>query len=118
MKVEALNVGWVSGAAAIWRQGEDPEARVRFPVPAYVVETETERILIETGPKLWGSRAGDRAEVVVRERAFVVELLRVLGVALQDRDDLPHVLLLISHRVLLASGASPAYDARHPRSGS
>jgi N-acyl homoserine lactone hydrolase len=49
LKVEALNVGWVSGAAAIWRQGEDPEARTRFPVPAYVVETETERILIDTG---------------------------------------------------------------------
>jgi glyoxylase-like metal-dependent hydrolase (beta-lactamase superfamily II) len=49
LRVEALNVGWVSGAAAIWRQGEDPEARIRFPVPAYVVETEDERILIDTG---------------------------------------------------------------------
>lgn len=49
MRVEALNVGWVSGAAAIWRQGEDPEARIRFPVPAYVVETASERILIDTG---------------------------------------------------------------------
>ncbi len=49
LKVEALNVGWVSGAAAVWRQGEDPEARIRFPVPAYVIETETERILVDTG---------------------------------------------------------------------
>lgn len=49
MKVEALNAGWVSGAAAIWRQGEDSEARTRFPVPAYVVETDSERILIDTG---------------------------------------------------------------------
>jgi N-acyl homoserine lactone hydrolase len=49
LRVEALNVGWVSGAAAIWRQGEDPEQRIRFPVPAYVVETEAERILIDTG---------------------------------------------------------------------
>ncbi|HXS33374.1 MAG TPA: N-acyl homoserine lactonase family protein [Solirubrobacterales bacterium] len=49
MKVEALNVGWVSGAAAIWRQGEDPEQRTRFPVPAYLIETESERILVDTG---------------------------------------------------------------------
>ena len=49
MRVEALNAGWVSGAAAIWRQGEGPEKRIRFPVPAYVVETENERILIDTG---------------------------------------------------------------------
>jgi N-acyl homoserine lactone hydrolase len=49
VKVEMLNVGWVTGSAAIWRQGEDPEKRIRFPVPAYVIETESERILVDTG---------------------------------------------------------------------
>jgi len=49
VKVAALDAGWVSGSAAIWRQGSDPEERLRFPVPAYVVETESERILIDTG---------------------------------------------------------------------
>jgi N-acyl homoserine lactone hydrolase len=49
VKVEALDAGWVSGSTAIWRQGSDPDKRIRFPVPAYVVETETERILIDTG---------------------------------------------------------------------
>jgi N-acyl homoserine lactone hydrolase len=49
VKVEALDAGWVSGAAAIWRQGADPEERLRFPVPAYVIETASERILIDTG---------------------------------------------------------------------
>jgi len=49
VRVERLNVGWVSGAAAIWRQGEDPDERIRFPVPAYLIETETERILVDTG---------------------------------------------------------------------
>lgn len=44
-----LDGGWVSGAAVIWRQGEDPEQRIRFPVPVYVIETESERILIDTG---------------------------------------------------------------------
>ncbi len=44
-----FNVGWISSSAAIWRQGEDPAARIRFPVPAYLVETDDERILIDTG---------------------------------------------------------------------
>jgi glyoxylase-like metal-dependent hydrolase (beta-lactamase superfamily II) len=49
MKVEMLNVGWMTASAALWRQDDDPGDRVRFPVPAYLVETDTERILIDTG---------------------------------------------------------------------
>lgn len=50
MKIEMLNVGWMTAAAGIWRQGdEEPERPTRLPVPAYLVETETERILIDTG---------------------------------------------------------------------
>lgn len=49
MKVELLNVGWLSSPAAIWRQGEPPEAQIRFPIPAYLIETEDERILVDTG---------------------------------------------------------------------
>jgi len=49
MKVEMLNVGWITASAAIWRQGDDPETRIRFPVPAYVIETDRERILVDTG---------------------------------------------------------------------
>lgn len=45
-----LNVGWMTAAAGIWRQGEEePERPMRLPVPPYLVETETERILIDTG---------------------------------------------------------------------
>ncbi|MDX6608298.1 MAG: N-acyl homoserine lactone hydrolase [Solirubrobacterales bacterium] len=44
-----LNVGWMTASAALWRQGDDPEKSIRFPVPAYVIETESERILIDTG---------------------------------------------------------------------
>jgi glyoxylase-like metal-dependent hydrolase (beta-lactamase superfamily II) len=44
-----LNVGWMTASAALWRQGEDPERQTRIPVPAYVVETGEERILIDTG---------------------------------------------------------------------
>jgi glyoxylase-like metal-dependent hydrolase (beta-lactamase superfamily II) len=50
VKVEMLNVGWMTAAAGIWRQGEEaPERPVRVPVPAYLLETETERILVDTG---------------------------------------------------------------------
>lgn len=49
MKIERFVVGWISSSAAVWRQGEDPEQTIRFPVPAYLVETDTERILIDTG---------------------------------------------------------------------
>jgi N-acyl homoserine lactone hydrolase len=49
MKIEMLNVGWMTAPAALWRKDDDPEKRVRLPVPAYVVETDSERILIDTG---------------------------------------------------------------------
>ena len=46
MKIEMLNVGWFTTVAGLWRKDEeDPERRVRFPVPAYLIETERERIL-------------------------------------------------------------------------
>jgi N-acyl homoserine lactone hydrolase len=49
MKVELLNVGWFTAAAGIFRRGDDMDRQVRFPIPAYVIETEHERILVDTG---------------------------------------------------------------------
>lgn len=50
MKIEMLNVGWFTTVAGLWRKDEeDPERRARFPVPAYLIETESERILVDTG---------------------------------------------------------------------
>jgi glyoxylase-like metal-dependent hydrolase (beta-lactamase superfamily II) len=49
MKVEMLNVGWFTSPAGIWRRDDDMERQVRFPVPAYVIETDSERILVDTG---------------------------------------------------------------------
>lgn len=44
-----LNGGWITTSAALWRQGEDPERRIRFPVPAYLIEAGDERILVDAG---------------------------------------------------------------------
>ncbi len=49
VKIEMLNVGWFTAAAGILREGDEMDRQIRFPVPAYVVETATERILIDTG---------------------------------------------------------------------
>ncbi len=51
MSVELLNVGWMTAAAGLWQEGaEEPERRVRVPIPAYLIETDGERILVDTGP--------------------------------------------------------------------
>ncbi len=54
-----LNVGWFTSAAGIWRRDDDLDRQVRFPVPAYVIETAEERILVDTG--LHPAAAGDPA---------------------------------------------------------
>jgi len=49
MRVEMLNVGWMTAPAGLWRRGDDMELPSRVPVPAYLIETAGERILIDTG---------------------------------------------------------------------
>ena len=45
-----LNLGWMTAPAGLWRQGdEEPEQPLRLPVPAYLIENESERILVDTG---------------------------------------------------------------------
>lgn len=44
-----LDVGWFTAAAGIWRRDDDLDRKVRFPIPAYVIETAEERILVDTG---------------------------------------------------------------------
>jgi len=72
VKIEMLGVGWISSSAAVWRQGEDPESRIRFPVPSYLIETEEERILIDTG--LHPAAVGDPAAFYGRPEAGMFEL--------------------------------------------
>lgn len=49
MRVERLITGWFTAPAGLFRRGEPMEESVRFPVPAYLIETATERILVDTG---------------------------------------------------------------------
>jgi glyoxylase-like metal-dependent hydrolase (beta-lactamase superfamily II) len=49
MRVEMFNVGWLTATASLLRAGASADEAIRLPVPAYLVETATERILIDTG---------------------------------------------------------------------
>ncbi len=49
LSVEAFNVGWLSGPAGIWRRDDDLDRQIRFPIPAYVIETAEERVLVDAG---------------------------------------------------------------------
>ncbi len=44
-----LDVGAFFSPAGLWRQGEDDDRWDRFPVPAYLIETDSERILVDAG---------------------------------------------------------------------
>jgi glyoxylase-like metal-dependent hydrolase (beta-lactamase superfamily II) len=49
VRIELLNVGWLTAPAGIWRRGDDLDRKLRVPVPAYLIETAHERILVDTG---------------------------------------------------------------------
>lgn len=49
MKVERFIVGHFSAPAGLFRAGEEMERVRRYPIPAYLIETESERILVDTG---------------------------------------------------------------------
>jgi N-acyl homoserine lactone hydrolase len=96
VKIEMFNVGWISSSAAIWRQGEDPEQRIRFPVPAYLLETDRERILIDTG--LHPAAVTDAQGYYERPEAGLFELELEADITAQvDVSTLTHVLLTHLH---------------------
>jgi N-acyl homoserine lactone hydrolase len=70
VKVRRLNVGWFSGPAGVFRRDDDLDRTIRFPVPAYVIESATERILIDTG--LNPAAIADPAAYYDRPDAFAI----------------------------------------------
>lgn len=73
MKVERLIVGWFTAPAGVFRAGDDLDRTIRYPVPAYVIETATERILIDTG--LNPAAIADPAAYYERPDVFAVSTL-------------------------------------------
>ncbi|HEX5713499.1 MAG TPA: N-acyl homoserine lactonase family protein [Solirubrobacterales bacterium] len=49
MRVQLLDGGWFTAPLALFHQGAPEGERFRFPVPAYLIEVGTERILVDTG---------------------------------------------------------------------
>jgi len=50
LRLERLNAGWMTAPAGVWRQGEEDPARpAPVPVSSYLIETDTERVLVDTG---------------------------------------------------------------------
>jgi glyoxylase-like metal-dependent hydrolase (beta-lactamase superfamily II) len=73
VKVERLIVGWFTAPAGLFRAGEEMDRSVRFPIPAYLVETPTERILVDTG--LNPTAIADPADYYGRPDVFAVTTL-------------------------------------------
>jgi glyoxylase-like metal-dependent hydrolase (beta-lactamase superfamily II) len=73
MKVERLIVGSFTAPAGIFRKDDDLDRTVRYPVPAYVIDTGSERILVDTG--LNPAAVADPAAYYERPDVFAVATL-------------------------------------------
>jgi N-acyl homoserine lactone hydrolase len=74
MRVTMLDGGHFSSAAGIWRRGEDMDRQVRFPIPVYLIETATQRILVDAGLHPAAAADADRHYSAESMRHFQLEL--------------------------------------------
>jgi N-acyl homoserine lactone hydrolase len=49
MNVELLSGGFFTAPAGIWRRGDELDRMVRFPIPVYVIDTGSKRVLVDAG---------------------------------------------------------------------
>ncbi len=96
MRVELLNAGWITTPTAVYLPGEDPQARLRFPIPVYLIETAEERILLDTG--LHPGAVGDTVAYYERPEAGLFDLEQEADIAAQvDLDTITKVVLTHLH---------------------
>lgn len=81
MKIEMLDGGAFTAAAGIWRRDDDMDRQIRYPVPAYVIETADERILVDTG--LHPAAAADAAGHYATDALGLFQLEQPTGIAEQ-----------------------------------
>ena len=68
MHVTQLELGWIASPAGIWRRDDPLDRQLRFPIPAYLIDAGTERILVDTG--LHPDAVRDRARRYGRAEAL------------------------------------------------
>lgn len=73
MRVTRLDGGRFVSPAGLWRDGEDMDRPVRLPVPVYLIETDTERVLVDTGLHPCAALDADRRYDALSMRHFDLE---------------------------------------------
>jgi glyoxylase-like metal-dependent hydrolase (beta-lactamase superfamily II) len=82
MHVELFNVGWFTAPAGLLRAGEPMDESIRYPVPAYLIESRSERILVDTGLHRSGVSIGPFALEQQQSIADQVDLTTLTKVVL------------------------------------
>jgi glyoxylase-like metal-dependent hydrolase (beta-lactamase superfamily II) len=97
LRLERFNAGWMTAPAGVWRQGEEEPGRpARVPVSSYLIETDSERILVDTG--LHPAAAEGIAEHYEDETVAVFEVEQEESIADQvDLASLTRVVLTHLH---------------------
>ncbi len=112
MRVEQLNVGWFTAPAGFMRRGEPLDQPARLPIPAYLIETGEQRILIDTG--LHPAAAADAANFYHGSPAMDVFALEQ-DLSLAEQVDLATVtMLVLTHLHFDHAGGLPLIPAAVP----
>jgi N-acyl homoserine lactone hydrolase len=95
VKVERLIGGWFTAPAGIFRKDDPLDRSVRYPVPAYLIETAGERILLDTG--LNPAAVADPASFYERPDIFAMTALEQDASIAQQLDLSTLTKVVLSH---------------------